>query len=408
MNNDHDDENSNSMDDSDMLGERGASSKAMMAAVAQAAAAAEAKFQKPKRGRPPRMMPNQELPPGTPPPAADSPQPQPKIRGILGNNNSPATNGGISSRRSLHHMQQQQLMMQEDGEIDMDVKRSPRGSKFLEPGEIMRPTSSMTMTGGKSTRSSSRVAAIAETHSGENSDASSTSSSTGKVVPQPPPPPPPAPTPPTRKSRKSFTSAPRDTPPPPPPPTQTPPQQPNFNQIDLAALANLFMAPGADPDERIAVINVEDGSRLQGNKAPKRGELVMWLMTHPNYLPDEQEIINMTMQSANMANLLQQFEQPAAATPTSSRRLREKQHQQQQQQHEMDEDDEGSPVMMNNKTPKQQQHQQQAGPNRPGLRSPHDSSPQQQQSVFDSTASLVLYNKVNCKRFYLLKFMYFV
>ena len=65
-----------------------------------------------------------------------------------------------------------------------------------------------------------------------------------------------------------------------------------------AALAALFMTPGQDPDERITVFNVEDGTRLTGNKAPKRIDLPRWLLAHPNYLPDESEIINMTLKNS--------------------------------------------------------------------------------------------------------------
>ena len=126
-------------------------------------------------------------------------------------------------------------------------------SKFLEPGEIMRP---------KPCRSKTQI-------DSENSDASSSSSST-KV---------------SKKSKKKETSGPSQA-------------QALMNPNDLAALAALFMASGQDPDERISVINMTDGTKLTGSKAPKRAELPLWLLAHPNYLPDEQEILNMTLKNS--------------------------------------------------------------------------------------------------------------
>jgi len=72
------------------------------------------------------------------------------------------------------------------------------------------------------------------------------------------------------------------------------PTVPQCQDSSSAALAALFLAPGLDLNDRITVINIENGSRLTGNKAPKRGELPVWLITHPNYLPDESEIIKLT------------------------------------------------------------------------------------------------------------------
>jgi hypothetical protein len=69
-----------------------------------------------------------------------------------------------------------------------------------------------------------------------------------------------------------------------------------------AALAAMFMAPGMDPEERISVVNVENGQRLVGGKAPRRIDLPMWLISHPNYLPDESEIINLAIKQGQMNN----------------------------------------------------------------------------------------------------------
>ncbi|GAV07723.1 hypothetical protein RvY_17530 [Ramazzottius varieornatus] len=41
-----------------------------------------------------------------------------------------------------------------------------------------------------------------------------------------------------------------------------------------------------DPDGRVPVINLRDGSILQGDKAPKRKDLAHWLMRHDNYVVD--------------------------------------------------------------------------------------------------------------------------
>lgn len=46
-------------------------------------------------------------------------------------------------------------------------------------------------------------------------------------------------------------------------------------------------SPGQlDPDTRIPVINLEDGTRLVGDDAPKNKDLVEWLKLHPAYTVD--------------------------------------------------------------------------------------------------------------------------
>lgn len=46
-------------------------------------------------------------------------------------------------------------------------------------------------------------------------------------------------------------------------------------------------SPGQlDPDTRIPVINLEDGTRLVGEDAPKNKDLVEWLKLHPTYTVD--------------------------------------------------------------------------------------------------------------------------
>lgn len=46
-------------------------------------------------------------------------------------------------------------------------------------------------------------------------------------------------------------------------------------------------SPGQlDPDTRVPVINLEDGTRLVGEDAPKNKDLVEWLKLHPTYTVD--------------------------------------------------------------------------------------------------------------------------
>lgn len=46
-------------------------------------------------------------------------------------------------------------------------------------------------------------------------------------------------------------------------------------------------SPGQlDPDTRVPVINLEDGTRLVGDEAPKNKDLVEWLKLHPAYTVD--------------------------------------------------------------------------------------------------------------------------
>lgn len=46
-------------------------------------------------------------------------------------------------------------------------------------------------------------------------------------------------------------------------------------------------SPGQlNPDTRIPVINIEDGTRLVGEDAPKNKDLVEWLKMHPTYTVD--------------------------------------------------------------------------------------------------------------------------
>ncbi|XP_013394879.1 chromodomain-helicase-DNA-binding protein 8 isoform X2 [Lingula anatina] len=45
-----------------------------------------------------------------------------------------------------------------------------------------------------------------------------------------------------------------------------------------------------DPEGRVPVVNIEDGSRLSGDEAPKRKDLEKWLRHHPGYMADDDEV----------------------------------------------------------------------------------------------------------------------
>lgn len=94
-------------------------------------------------------------------------------------------------------------------------------------------------------------------------------------------------------------------------------RQPEISAQDAAtaaALAAMFLAPGQDPEERITVVNVENGQRLTGSKAPRRADLPLWLISHPNYLPDESEIINLAIKQGQMNN--PEFQQQRSSKQT--------------------------------------------------------------------------------------------
>lgn len=57
-------------------------------------------------------------------------------------------------------------------------------------------------------------------------------------------------------------------------------------------------SPGQlDPDTRIPVINLEDGTRLVGEDAPKNKDLVEWLKLHPTYTVDMPSYVPVSIQS---------------------------------------------------------------------------------------------------------------
>ena len=144
-----------------------------------------------------------------------------------------------------------------DHKTDEQAGAGSKRAGFLEPGEILRPSQKIK-------------------HGNQKSDDQRSSS--------------------TKRGRKPSIIHPKS-----PPLAQQAPEMSNQDAATAAALAAMFLAPGQDPDERISVINVETGARIVGNRAPKRSELPMWLISHPNYLPDESEIINLALKQSQQA-----------------------------------------------------------------------------------------------------------
>lgn len=56
--------------------------------------------------------------------------------------------------------------------------------------------------------------------------------------------------------------------------------------IETPPIRNIPSPGQLDPDTRIPVINLEDGTRLVGEEAPKNKDLVDWLKLHPMYTVD--------------------------------------------------------------------------------------------------------------------------
>lgn len=56
--------------------------------------------------------------------------------------------------------------------------------------------------------------------------------------------------------------------------------------METPSVRNIPSPGQLDPDTRIPVINLEDGTRLVGEDAPKNKDLVEWLKLHPTYTVD--------------------------------------------------------------------------------------------------------------------------
>lgn len=73
---------------------------------------------------------------------------------------------------------------------------------------------------------------------------------------------------------------------------------------DMESLpARNIPSPGQlDPDTRIPVINLEDGTRLVGEDAPKNKDLVEWLKLHPTYTVDMPSYVPVSMRFLKCAS----------------------------------------------------------------------------------------------------------
>lgn len=66
-------------------------------------------------------------------------------------------------------------------------------------------------------------------------------------------------------------------------------------------------SPGQlDPDTRIPVINLEDGTRLVGEEAPKNKDLVEWLKLHPAYTVDMPSYVPVSITECRVGRILPQ------------------------------------------------------------------------------------------------------
>uniref|UniRef100_A0A674K5I1 Chromodomain-helicase-DNA-binding protein 7 n=1 Tax=Terrapene triunguis TaxID=2587831 RepID=A0A674K5I1_9SAUR len=63
-------------------------------------------------------------------------------------------------------------------------------------------------------------------------------------------------------------------------------------RTSLTVVRENIPSPGQlDPDTRIPVINLEDGTRLVGEDAPKNKDLIEWLKSHPTYTVDIADVL---------------------------------------------------------------------------------------------------------------------
>ena len=64
-------------------------------------------------------------------------------------------------------------------------------------------------------------------------------------------------------------------------------------------------SPGQlDPDTRIPVVNLEDGTRLVGDDAPKNKDLVEWLKLHPTYTVDLPSYVPVSITELGVVGIL--------------------------------------------------------------------------------------------------------
>jgi hypothetical protein len=73
-------------------------------------------------------------------------------------------------------------------------------------------------------------------------------------------------------------------------------------QSTLDLIAALILGPDKDQNERITMINMNDGTRITGKKAPKRSELPNWIMNHPNHYPESEEFLQLLKNTCLLNN----------------------------------------------------------------------------------------------------------
>jgi len=152
-----------------------------------------------------------------------------------------------------------------------------------------------------------------------------------------------------------------------------------------AALAAMFLAPGQDPDERVTVINVETGVRLSGSKAPRRQDLPMWLISHPNYLPDESEIMNLALKQSQLSGMIEQQQQESANRSSRSGKSLRQSH----MSTPHDDDESMSPQPAS----RQQQAGREKAVGRPGSDSSANRAEQSPANGGLQAAAVILFNK---------------
>ena len=71
-------------------------------------------------------------------------------------------------------------------------------------------------------------------------------------------------------------------------------------------MSMLFLGPNSNPDERVPVINVEDGTRLSGEEAPKRIDLADFLSQNKNFLPEQSDIFELAFGNRRSSKSIKQ------------------------------------------------------------------------------------------------------
>jgi len=223
------------------------------------------KYPKPKRGRPPKFdLPQLGSSLGVSSATstgitADSSY---KIRNLLGSD----SNGNFNNYDSC-----------EDQDQDEQTIMKPNSSKETKPFGLLEPGEVFSSKPSKSSNKFQNMSEIDSIEQKQSSNVNKNSTSNNNYLSG-------------KRPRKTDSYR------------ESPPPMASDEATTAAALAAMFLVPGQDPEERITVVNIENGSRLTGSKAPKRADLPMWLISHPNYLPDETELINLAIKN-NLASV---------------------------------------------------------------------------------------------------------